>query len=153
VHATVVTVRRIGRRELGLALVALAGCGGSSSSSSTAPPDAPQSAAPGSAPSALAVGAPRGRLKLAADPTGQLKFNTSALTAEAGRVTINFTNKSPLKHNVTVALESGAVLGATATFRGGTKKLTLTLAPGTYAYYCSVRGHRAVGMYGTLVVK
>ena len=36
---------------------------------------------------------------------------------------------------------------------GGTKTLTMTLAPGTYTYYCSVPGHRQAGMQGTLTVK
>ena len=44
------------------------------------------------------------------------------------------------------------MLGATATFQGGTRTLTLTLPPGTYTFYCSVPGHEAAGMKGTLTV-
>src|SRR5664280_2683101 len=45
-----------------------------------------------------------------------------------------------------------AVLGATPTFAGGTRVLTLKLKPGKYAFYCSVPGHRQGGMEGTLTV-
>ena len=45
------------------------------------------------------------------------------------------------------------VLGATPTFQGGTKTLTLNLKPGTYVFYCSVPGHRAAGMEGKLTVQ
>jgi uncharacterized cupredoxin-like copper-binding protein len=61
------------------------------------------------------------------------------------------TNMSPLEHNVTIASGS-TVLGATPTFRGGSKTLTLSLKPGTYVFYCSVPGHRQAGMEGTLTV-
>jgi uncharacterized cupredoxin-like copper-binding protein len=56
-------------------------------------------------------------------------------------------------HNMTIQQgTSGPVLGATPTFQGGTKTLTLDLKPGTYTFYCSVPGHRAAGMQGTLTV-
>jgi plastocyanin len=68
-------------------------------------------------------------------------------------VTIQFTNNSPLAHNVTIASSSGAVLGATPTFQGGSRTLSLNLKPGTYTFYCSVPGHREAGRRGTLVVQ
>lgn len=92
-------------------------------------------------------------LKLSANPSGQLKYNTSTLTANAGKVTIQFTNDSPLPHNVTVQKgTNGATIAATPTFDHGTKSITMTLAPGKYTYYCSVPGHRQAGMVGTLTV-
>jgi plastocyanin len=92
-----------------------------------------------------------GALKLAANPDGELDYNTKQLTAKAGRVTIAMTNMSPLEHNVTLA-HGSKVLGATPTFQGGSNSLTLKLKPGTYTFYCSVPGHRAAGMEGTLTV-
>jgi len=102
-----------------------------------------------------APGAPAGQgstVKLAANPSGQLSYNTKTLSARAGTVTISFTNSSPLEHNVTIAGKSGANLGATPTFVGGTKALILKLSPGTYTFFCSVPGHRFAGMEGKLTV-
>jgi plastocyanin len=94
-----------------------------------------------------------GPLQLSADPSGQLSFDTTTLASSTTHVVIDFTNSSPLPHNVTIANASGKVLGATPTFSGGTKTLTLTLPAGTYTYYCSVPGHEAAGMKGTLTVR
>ena len=111
---------------------------GGSSTSTTA-------AAPGAGASSLAV---------AADPSGGLKFTTASLAAKAGKVTITFANMSPVAHNLTIERgTSGPVLGATPTFQGATKTLTVDLQPGTYTYYCSVPGHRDAGMRGTLTVR
>ncbi len=90
-------------------------------------------------------------LALAANPSGELKYNTKHLSAKAGAVSIEFMNSSPLMHNVTIA-QGSKVLGATPTFLGGKHTLTLNLKPGTYTFYCSVPGHRQAGMEGTLTV-
>ncbi len=66
---------------------------------------------------------------------------------------INFTNTAPLAHNVTIESSSHAVVGATPTFQGGSKTLSVSLKPGTYKFYCSVPGHRMAGMEGTLTVQ
>jgi plastocyanin len=90
-------------------------------------------------------------LALAANPEGQLSYNTKQLSAKAGPVTITMANMSPVEHNVTVA-QGSTVLGATPTFQAGSRSLTLKLKPGTYTFYCSVPGHRQAGMEGTLTV-
>ena len=125
-------------------LLALAGCGSSSSSTST-PASAPTS-------SSAAVGA-GSTVSVAANSEGLLHYEPSSLTAKAGSVSISFKNASPLSHNITVANSSGAVVGATATFTGGTRILALNLKPGSYKFYCTVPGHRAAGMEGTLTVQ
>jgi plastocyanin/sugar lactone lactonase YvrE len=92
-------------------------------------------------------------LSLEANPEGQLKYNKASLTASAGKISIDFTNMSPLEHNVTIESSSGEKVAATPIFKGGTKSLALNLKPGTYKFYCSVPGHRMAGMEGTLTVK
>ncbi len=141
------------------AILALAGCGGSkgtSSSASTATPaaTAPATTATSTTESTAAAPAPSSSaLSLATNPEGQLKYDKTSLSAKAGKVTIAFTNSAPLPHNVTVESSSGSTVGATPTFQGGSKALSLNLKPGTYKFYCSVPGHRQAGMEGTLVVK
>jgi plastocyanin len=141
-------------------LLVLAGCGSSSSSSSSASTPTTAAATPttesSSATSSTPATAPAGggsALSLSANPEGQLKYNTTSLTAKAGKVSIAFTNMSSLGHNVTVASSSGAVVGAIPTFEGASKTLSLNLKPGTYKFYCTVPGHRQAGMEGTLTVQ
>jgi plastocyanin len=137
--------------------LALAGCGSSSSnstSSSTSTPAAtPTSSSTTSSTPAATSEAASSKLSLAANPEGQLKYNTTSLTAKAGKVSIDFTNMSPLGHNVTIEGAGGKIIAATPTFQGGSKTLTANLKPGTYKFFCSVPGHRMAGMEGTLTVK
>jgi plastocyanin len=123
----------------------------SEASAATPPaPGAPASApaAPGGRPT---PGAGSSNVSLAADPTGQLRYDRSSLRARPGKVTIAFVNQSPVPHNVTVE-SAGRTVGATQTVTGSATKVALRLAPGTYTYFCSVDAHRQAGMQGTLVV-
>jgi plastocyanin len=151
---------------LAVGLLALAGCGSSSSPAtttastpSTTPATAPTSpASTATSTTATTTASPPanaaapGALTLEANHEGQLSFDKTALSAKAGKVTIAFTNMSPLAHNLTVEATGGKIVGATPTFQGATKTLTLTLKAGTYKFFCSVPGHRQAGMEGTLTV-
>ena len=148
----------VGAASLALGLAA---CGGSSSSSSSGTSSAPASSASSSpatstsAASSASSAAPASggsTLTQAADPSGALKFTKSSLAAKAGKVTVNFDNASMVPHNFTIE-QGSSVVGATPTFSGGSKTLTVTLKPGTYTFFCSVDGHRAAGMQGTLTVQ
>ena len=137
----------------------LAACGGSSSSSSSTSASSSAPATSSSAAASTSTAAPAqssaggGALAIAADPSGALKFTKTSLTSKAGKVTIDFSNSSPLPHNFTIQQGTrGPVVGGTPTFQGGTKPLTVTLKPGTYTFFCTVPGHRAAGMQGTLTV-
>jgi plastocyanin len=90
-------------------------------------------------------------LQLAANPAGQLAYETKQLTAKAGTVTVQLTNKSPIEHDVAIA-QGSTVLGQTPVFTGGSKSVTVKLKPGTYKFFCTVPGHRQAGMEGTLTV-
>jgi plastocyanin len=140
---------------LAACLLALAGCGSSSSTSSSTTTSAPATTATTATTTTTtssSVGASQS-LTLEANPEGQLQYNKTSLSATAGKVSIAFTDSSPLEHNVTVESSSGKILGATPTFKGGTKVLTLDLKAGTYKFFCTVPGHRQAGMEGTLTVK
>jgi plastocyanin len=131
------------------AALALAACGSSSSSSSSSSTSAGGASAGGGG----GGGGGSQTLKLSADPSGQFKFDTSSLSAKSGKATFDFSNSSPLAHNLTIQDKSGRSLGSTPTFMGGSKSFTLTLQPGTYKFLCTVPGHAAGGMEGTLTVK
>lgn len=141
------------------ALLALAGCGSSSSSSSSSASTAAEtpttSSASTSTPAPASEGSEGGSssVKLAANPEGQLEYDTKSLSAKAGKVSVDFTNSSSLPHNVTIESSGGEQVGATPTFSGGSKSVSVDLKPGTYKFFCSVPGHRQAGMEGALTVK
>jgi len=101
-----------------------------------------------STPSTTAAGGAT-TVDVAADPSGQLKFTQTELSAPAGEITLDLTNDSAVPHNIAV---DGAD-GVSDTIQdGGTAELTVDLPAGTYEYYCDVPGHRQAGMVGTLTV-
>lgn len=160
-RATTRSISKVSTLALVAGVLVLAGCGSSSStSSSTAPtsssattPTSSTAATPTTSSSASSSAGAAQQLTLAANPEGQLKYNKSSLTANAGKISIAFTNMSPLGHNVNIESSSGKILGALPTFQGATKTLTVSLKAGTYKFFCSVPGHRMAGMEGTLTVK
>lgn len=111
----------------------------------------PAAGAAAATPPAAAAPAAGSTLAESAQPSGALAFTKPTLQAKAGHVTIVFANMAPEAHNMTIS-RGALVLGATPTFQGGAKTLSLTLKPGTYQFYCTVPGHRQAGMQGTLTV-
>jgi plastocyanin len=81
-----------------------------------------------------------------------LAFNKKTLTAPRGRVQLVLNNNAPLPHNVSIRGKAlAAKFGRTVT-KGGVSRVTATVSPGKYTYFCSVGGHEAAGMKGTLTV-
>jgi uncharacterized cupredoxin-like copper-binding protein len=136
-----------------LAAFAVAGCGSSnkSSSSSSSSDTTAQKPAPAPAPAPSGGGAST-NLPLAADSSGQLKFDKTTLSAKAGNVTITMDNPSPVQHAIAVDGNGVSKVGSTVSM-GGKSTITVSLKAGTYKFYCPVDGHRAAGMEGTLTVK
>ena len=139
------------------AAFAIAGCGGSDnkSSSSSSPQSSDTTAQQPTTPAASNGGGGGGgsqNLQLSADPSGQLKFDKSKLTAKAGSVTITMDNPSPVAHAVAVE-GNGVVKDGNTVNMGGKSSVTVTLKKGTYEFYCPVDGHKDAGMKGTLTVK
>ncbi len=73
-------------------------------------------------------------------------------TLAPGTYTFHVTNSGPAPHNLTI--DGPGVSGqSTATFgAGGTADLTVTLKNGTYDLFCSVPGHKTLGMDVTVTV-
>lgn len=94
-----------------------------------------------------------GAIDIEADPDGGLAFTSDEASAEAGKDTVNFTNSSPVPHDVRIEDSGGSDVGGTEVLAEGSESATVDLKPGDYTYYCSVPGHRQAGMEGTLTVK
>ena len=71
--------------------------------------------------------------------------------AKAGTYTFVVTNKGPSSHNLTV--EGPGVSNQSTPIAGpGTQNLTVTLQNGKYDFFCSVPGHKALGMNADVTV-
>jgi plastocyanin len=91
-------------------------------------------------------------LDLAADPGGDLAFDTDSLQASPGEVALVMENPSPIDHNV--SLEGGGVDEEGPTVgQGEISTVAAELESGEYTFYCSVEGHQEGGMEGTLTVR
>ena len=93
-----------------------------------------------------------GALEIDADSTGQLKFLASSASAKPGKVTVRMKNASSTPHDIGVKGGGLNQVGAVVT-GGGLSTVSVSLKPGTYTFFCSVDGHEAAGMKGTLTVK
>jgi uncharacterized cupredoxin-like copper-binding protein len=124
--------------------IPIAGCGGDDD-------DDGGSSGGGASTSTSAGGGAAQTLEIAADPSGAFKFDKSALTAKAGKVTIEMDNPSDVPHAVEIEGMGVEAEGETVE-KGGVSKATADVKPGTYEFYCPVDGHRQAGMEGTLTV-
>jgi plastocyanin len=82
---------------------------------------------------------------------GDLWFGPDELTISSqGTTTITLTDVGVAVHNLTVDELDLQVVAAPGR---SSQVLIVAPAPGTYQFYCSVSGHRAAGMVGTLIVE
>jgi plastocyanin len=79
-------------------------------------------------------------------------FAFKSANATAGSVTLVMPNKSALPHDISVR-GAGVDQKGKIVSQGGTSTVAINLKPGKYTFYCSVPGHEAAGMKGTLTVK
>jgi uncharacterized cupredoxin-like copper-binding protein len=110
----------------------------------------------GSAVAAAGAGKPvaakDGKLEMPADPSGQLAYVTKVATAPAGPLEIESKNASSTPHDIAIE-GNGVDEKGEAVSDGGVSKISVTLKPGDYTYYCTLPGHREGGMSGKLTVK
>jgi uncharacterized cupredoxin-like copper-binding protein len=150
------------KRTLVLALAAAsvvaAGCGSSNDSNSTSSSAAsntastPSTTTPAASNSGGGGGGASSNLKVAADPSGQLKFDKSSLSAKAGKVTIVMDNPSSIPHGIAVE-GNGVDKDGQVVNKGGKSTVSVALKKGKYEFYCPVPGHKQAGMEGTLTVQ
>jgi mono/diheme cytochrome c family protein len=89
-----------------------------------------------------------GVLTIAADPSGQLAFVNKTAEAPAGKLTIKMPNQSGVPHDISIQGK-----GKGKVVPKGVSEFSTSLTPGKYTYLCTVPGHAAAGMKGTLTVK
>jgi plastocyanin len=131
---------------LAVAALALAACGGDDDGEeprATSPPADTTAEPPAGAAAAV---------QIAADPSGALKYETTALTAKAGKVRFEFANDAPVGHDFVIEQDGEKVAGTDVITESSTT-LDTELEAGEYAFYCSVAGHREAGMEGKLTVE
>jgi plastocyanin len=78
-------------------------------------------------------------------------FTPTNPTADAGIATIKLTAKNGIHDFVFDGAYPGFILEADG--GGGSQSKKIDLKAGKYTFYCSITGHRAQGMEGTLTVK
>jgi uncharacterized cupredoxin-like copper-binding protein len=79
----------------------------------------------------------------------ELRFTLATKTVPKGTVTFKVTNKGTLSHDFKIAGKKTPLI---AKGKSATLKVTFKKA-GKYPYLCTVPGHAAAGMKGTLTVK
>lgn len=129
----------------GLILIAAAATLASCSSESSNPAN---TAVPSTSASATAA-APGTAMAVA---ESEFTITLPSKTLTAGTYTFNVTNKGKFAHNLTVD-GAGVQDKATPTLApGSTGDLTVSLQKGSYEFYCSVDGHKEMGMDVTVQV-
>ena len=81
----------------------------------------------------------------------EFAFQPSTVNVSSGTVTFNLRNDGQFPHNIAFDGREGQVFADNLT-AGQSESATITLAPGTYTFYCPVDGHRDRGMVGTLTI-
>ena len=96
--------------------------------------------------------AENGTLEIPADPGGALAYTFADAEAPPGQLQIDSPNEASVDHNI--ALEGGGVneVGPVVN-NGGVSTINVDVEAGEYQFFCTVPGHRAAGMEGTLTVK
>ena len=84
-----------------------------------------------------------------------ISYEPDTYEAEAGLVRIEFRNRGSLAHNIVFREAEGAPTAAAENEflpAGATESYEVELVAGKFGFYCSVPGHEAAGMVGSLVV-
>jgi plastocyanin len=117
-----------------LGAVTLGACGGGGKSSSIpCPPKADTRAAVNGAVTVCAF---------------DIRFDVKTITTTAGTLTVTLVNKGAIQHTFTVEKTSlDLVAGG-----GSSKTGSVQLQKGSYTFKCTVSGHEAAGMKGTIEV-
>lgn len=115
--------------------IAAAGCGGSGSGGS-----APPSSSSSSSSSSAASGTP---LKVV---EADYSITPSKTSLPPGAYTFQINNEGKTAHNLTVAGPGVSAAASPEIAPGQSGQLTVTLVKGSYELWCSIDGHKDLGM-------
>lgn len=91
-------------------------------------------------------------LEIPANPDGLLQFQFKNAQAKPGALTVNSKNDATIPHNIAVTGNGVDVKGPVIS-GGKISTVKLTVKVGKYEFLCTVPGHAAAGMKGTLTIK
>ncbi len=143
-----------GVAALALGLGGLTGCGGSGSGSNSAASSTSETSTSSSAEtsaSATSGGSAEAQAFTATEQDFSISLSEDHL--KAGSYTITVVNSGSTTHDLAVE-EDGTTKATSDTVAPGAKTtLTVDLDAGKYVFYCSIDGHRAMGMEKTVQVQ
>jgi uncharacterized cupredoxin-like copper-binding protein len=91
---------------------------------------------------------PQASTAMVAVTATEFKFDLSRTSVQHGTVVFTLVNKGKIAHNFFIDGKSTPLVSP-----GKNAKLTVTLNTGEFLYVCTVPGHAAAGMKGTLTVE
>ena len=133
-------------RPAGYRLAVAAGCGGSggggsgSSSSSSAASSSAASSSAASSSSSAASGTPLTVVEK------EYSITPSKTSLPPGTYTFQIGNEGKFAHNLTVSGPAVSAAASSEIAPGQSGQLTLTLMKGSYELWCSIDGHKDLGM-------
>ena len=130
----------------------LAACGDDNTDTSTAASTESTSSTAESTTESTTASGGGGGAKVDISET-EFKLDPSDANVKAGTVTFNVSNDGTQVHNLEIE-GNGIEEQSTEDLQAGSSgQLTVDLQPGTYEMYCSIDGHRDLGMEGEITVK
>ena len=126
----------------------LGGCGDDDEAPPAAAPTAP--AATQAAPAGEAV-----EVTLSATEKDGLAFSEESLQAASGQVSLVMRSEAgnTQQHAIAILGGNGQSVAGDTVNAGNVSRVTATLAPGDYTFFCPVGNHRQQGMEGVLVIE
>lgn len=83
----------------------------------------------------------------------EFKFDPSTITVAHGDVTFWLVNSGSQSHDMAIVDSSGKTVSTSELISAGdSRAFAVTLAAGSYTFYCTQPGHKDAGMKGTLTV-
>jgi plastocyanin len=129
------------------------GAGSAGASPEAQSPEEPTPTTEDEAPEGEGAG-PAESFDVTSPEDGSLVFDPDGIQAQAGTITLAYTNPSPVVHNIYLEDENQEVLAESEDVMGGDEtEISAQLAPGEYTYFCAIPGHRQAGMEGVLTVE